>query len=225
MQFRFRDFVGISLLAGALVLLHSACTPSESATTAQTQAQAVDTAAPGNRPPTSSADDSAYARVGEPYRFQPQAADADGDRLTFSAENLPPWAHIDPASGAITGTPGDADVGEYEAITVAAADAAQRTRSAPFSITVVERVTVAATLEWEAPMVKGDGSPLDDLAGYRIVYGRSPDDLDHSVYVGDPAQTSYEFTDLPQGVWYFAVIALNANGLEGPPTPPAMKSI
>ena len=206
MQSRFRYFVGVILLAGVLALLHAVSrAPVESA--APAQAAGALPAVTGNRAPTISADAAAYARVGEPYRFQPEAADADGDRLSFTAENLPPWAQLDPATGTITGTPGDSDVGEYE------------------TITVVPRVTVAATLEWEAPMAKGDGSPLDDLAGYRIVYGRSPDDLDHSVYIGDPAQTSYEFTDLPQGVWYFAVIALNASGLEGPPTPPAMKSI
>jgi hypothetical protein len=223
MQLRIRHFVGVVLLAGGLVLLHGAFTAGDSAR----PVQATSPVAPGagNRPPTISADAPVYARVGQPYRFQPQAADADGDHLTFTAENLPPWAQFDPTTGAISGTPTDSDVGEYESITVAAADAARRTSAAPFSITVVPRQTVAATLEWEAPMAKGDGSPLDDLAGYRIVYGRSPDDLDHSVYIGDPAQTSYEFTDLPQGVWYFAVIALNANGLEGPPTPPAMKSI
>ena len=206
MQSRFRYFVGVILLAGVLALLHAVSrAPVESA--APAQAAGALPAVTGNRAPTISADAAAYARVGEPYRFQPEAADADGDRLSFTAENLPPWAQLDSATGTITGTPGDSDVGEYE------------------TITVVPRVTVAATLEWEAPMAKGDGSPLDDLAGYRIVYGRSPDDLDHSVYIGDPAQTSYEFTDLPQGVWYFAVIALNASGLEGPPTPPAMKSI
>ena len=224
MQSRFRYFVGVILLAGVLALLHAVSrAPVESA--APAQAAGALPAVTGNRAPTISADAAAYARVGEPYRFQPEAADADGDRLSFTAENLPPWAQLDPATGTITGTPGDSDVGEYETITVTAADAAQRASTAPFSITVVPRVTVAATLEWEAPMAKGDGSQLDDLAGYRIVYGRSPDDLDHSVYIGDPAQTSYEFTDLPQGVWYFAVIALNASGLEGPPTPPAMKSI
>ena len=80
-------------------------------------------------------------------------------------------------------------------------------------------------MQWEQPPSKVDGSPLDDLAGYRIVYGRNADDLDHSVFIDDPAQTSYEFTTLEAGIWYFAVIAVNANGLEGPPTIAAMKSI
>ena len=51
------------------------------------------------------------------------------------------------------------------------------------------------------------------------------DDCDRSVFINDPSQTSYEFTALEEGIWYFAVIAVSANGLEGPPTTAAMKSI
>jgi hypothetical protein len=82
-----------------------------------------------------------------------------------------------------------------------------------------------ASLRWEVPPSKLDGSPLDDLAGYRIRYGRNSDDLDKSVFISDPAVTSYEFNSLPSGIWYFAVVAVNAGGLEGPPTTTTMKSI
>ena len=87
------------------------------------------------------------------------------------------------------------------------ADATHHAISSPFNITVVGPASGVATLEWEQPLSKVDGSPLDDLAGYRIVYGRNPEDLDHSVFIDDPAQTSYEFATLSSGVWYFAVIA------------------
>ncbi len=82
-----------------------------------------------------------------------------------------------------------------------------------------------ASLQWEMPPSKVSGEPLDDLAGYRILYGRSSSDLDHSVLITDPATTSYQFSTLTSGVWYFAVVAVNANGLEGPPTTLATKSI
>ena len=36
--------------------------------------------------------------------------------------------------------------------------------------------------------------------------------------ITNPATTSYEFTTLGTGTWYFAVVAVNAGGLEGPPT-------
>jgi len=82
-----------------------------------------------------------------------------------------------------------------------------------------------ASLQWEKPPSKMDGSPLDDLAGYRILYGHDSSDLDKSVLIGDPATTSYEFTTLESGIWYFSVVAVNAGGLEGPPTTVATKSI
>jgi hypothetical protein len=181
--------------------------------------------AANNAPTIQNAGDE-YARVGENYVFQPAATDADGDTLSFTASNLPPWASIDPNDGRISGTPGPGDEGVYESIVIAVADAGRRAETAPFSITVVGDVaTGVATLRWEAPPSKLDGSPLDDLAGYRILYGRKADDLDQSVLINDPAVTSYEFTSLAKGVWYFAVVAVNSGGLEGPPTVVTTKSI
>jgi hypothetical protein len=161
------------------------------------------------------------------YNLQPAASDPDGDALTFTAENLPPWASIDAKTGRISGTPAAADVGAYESISIVAADAAHQATSDPLTITVVNDAggNGVATLRWGQPVSKVDGSTLDDLAGYRIAYGRESDDLDHSIFIGDPAQTSYEFATLASGTWFFAVMAVNANGLEGPPTPPAQKSI
>jgi Putative Ig domain len=190
-------------------------------------ADATDTATQArNRPPTIDAARDEYARVGETFAYQPAARDADGDSLRYSAENLPPWASMDPTNGRITGTPGPADLGVYELIIIRVADAARSAQTAPFSITVIEEAAGGvASLRWEVPPSKVDGSPLDDLAGYRIVYGRSSEDLDRSVFIDNAATTHYEFTGLTSGIWYFAVIAVNANGLEGPPTTITTKSI
>jgi hypothetical protein len=179
-----------------------------------------------NQAPTITGTQEGFAQVGVTYQYQPTASDAEGDLLRFTAANLPPWASIDPDTGRISGTPGENDVGVYEAITIAVADGARTTTSEPFSITVSAQAAQGyAALRWEVPAAKVDGSPLDDLAGYRILYGRSADDLDQSVLIDDPNTTSYEFTTLQSGTWYFAVVAVNAGGLEGPPTVTAMKSI
>jgi hypothetical protein len=45
------------------------------------------------------------------------------------------------------------------------------------------------------------------------------------VLIVDPTITSYQFATLPSGIWYFAVVAVNAGGLEGPPTTVASKSM
>ena len=225
MHFRLSDPVRAFLPAG--VLAFCAC-GGGSGGTSLTDSQGATppaTVASSNQAPPISGDANAYARVGHDYLFQPSSNDADGDHLTFSANNLPPWARIDPASGRLTGTPDAGDLGEYEDITITVADASHRAVTKPFSITVLSPPTGYATLHWEQPPVKVDGSPLDDLAGYRIVYGHDADDLDQSVFINDPSQTAFEFTSLEEGIWYFAVIAVSANGLEGPPTTAAMKSI
>lgn len=179
-----------------------------------------------NHAPTISGQVVDSVRVGENYDWQPTAADQDGDKLSFSAVNLPPWASIDPTDGRILGTPGETDVGVYESITIRVADATHISATQPFSITVLgEAASGLASLQWEMPPSKMDGSPLDDLAGYRILYGRNSDDLDKSVLIGNANTTSYEFSTLSSGVWYFAVVAVSSGGLEGPPTTIASKSI
>lgn len=181
-----------------------------------------------NAPPTISAAAIENVEVGTSFDLQPVASDPDGDELRFSAANLPAWATLDSTSGRISGTPGTNDVGVYESITITVADAAHQVATPPFSITVLAPAVAAtgvASLQWATPPSKVDGSPLDDLAGFRILYGRDGTDLDQSVVITDPTVTSYQFTTLASGVWYFAVVAVNACGLEGPPTTVASKSI
>ena len=222
MDFRFRDSVRAFLPAAALAFCHGCGGGGQGTSTSGPQLL---TSSAANQAPTISGEAGAYARVGRNYVYQPSFNDADGDALRFTATNLPPWASIDASNGRITGTPAANDLGAYEDITITVADASHRAVTSPFSITVLSPPMGMATLHWEQPPAKVDGEPLDDLGGYRIVYGRNADDLDQSVFINDPSQTSYEFTTLEEGIWYFAVIAVNANGLEGPPTIAAMKSI
>jgi hypothetical protein len=179
----------------------------------------------GNRAPTISGDANKVAQVGSEYAFQPEWADAEGDSLTFTATNLPGWAALDPKTGRISGTPHPTDVGAYESISITVADASHHVTSRDFSITVVGAASGVARLQWPTPVSKVDGSVLDDLAGYRILYGRDPEDLDHSVFISDPGAHSYEFATLDSGTWYFSIVAVNAGGEEGPATTPAMKVI
>jgi len=180
-----------------------------------------------NAPPTIVLAAVADAQVGATFDYQPVARDPESDTLRFSAANLPAWASLDTTSGRISGTPGPNDAGVYESISITVADATHKVVTAPFSITVNPALegSGVASLQWETPPSKVSGEPLDDLAGYRILYGRSSSDLDHSVLITDPATTSYQFSTLTSGVWYFAVVAVNSSGLEGPPTTLATKSI
>ena len=230
MRLSMRDSVRgfLPALALALTLAYfgrSAGSDSSSHNDALLTTASASTPAPISSVPTIAVDASAPARAGVRYELQPAVSNADNARLTFSAENLPPWASIDAASGTISGTPQSTDIGEHEAIVIKVADAAHRAATMPFTISVIGAAEGVARLEWQRPSSKLDGSTLDDLAGYRICYGRDPEELDHSVFISDPLQTSYEFSTLDAGLWYFAVISVNANGLEGPPNGTARKMI
>jgi len=226
MQFFARNGVRAFLPAVAMALCHGGCGGSDSGSVAALQTDSpASPIAVENRAPSISGDAAAYVRVGAPYEFEPTAKDADGDTLTFGATNLPPWATLDTKSGRIAGTPAADDVGAYESIVITVADATHTAKSSAFEITVLSAATGIAALQWEIPASKLNGSPLDDLAGYHILYGRSADDLDHSLFVDGSSVTTYEISSLDPGVWYFAVAAVNANGLEGPASTPAMKSI
>ena len=205
-----------------------ACGGSNEAATAATTADIDVAEFSNNSPPSIALAPVEEAQVGATYNYQPVAKDPESDTLRFTAANLPSWASLDATSGRISGTPGPADAGVYESISITVADATHKVATAPFSITVnpaLELGSGVASLQWEMPPSKVSGEPLDDLAGYRILYGRSSSNLDHSVMIPDPAITSYQFSNLTSGVWYFAVVAFNSQGLEGPPTTLATKSI
>jgi len=233
MQGRSRAFVRAFLPLLPLCLCHASGGGSDDKAdvTATTFGLAVP-AVSRNAPPIITVAAIADAQVGATFDYQPAVQDPDRDTLRFTSVNLPSWASLDPASGRISGTPGPHDAGLYESIAITVADATHLVVTAPFSIVVSPAVNPAlqlgsgvASLQWEMPPSKVSGEPLEDLAGYRILYGRSSSDLDHSVLITDPATTSYQFATLTSGVWYFAVVAVNSHGLEGPPTTFATKSI
>ena len=227
MRRRLRDLLRVFLPLLPLCLCNACGSRGESAAAATTAD--VDVAKIlNNGPPIVALAPVEAAQVGTAFDYQPVTQDPESDTLRFTAVNLPPWASLDSTNGRISGTPGPTDEGVYESISIAVADATHKVVTAPFSITVnpaLESGSGVASLQWEMPPSKVDGGPLDDLAGYRILYGRSSSDLDHSVLITDPATTSYQFSTLTSGVWYFAVVAVNASGLEGPPTTLATKSI
>jgi hypothetical protein len=179
----------------------------------------------GNRAPIVSGNAIEFARVDQDYVYVPDFEDPDGDALTFSATNLPTWALLDTRTGQISGRPGTSNLGSFESITITASDGEHQVSTREFAITVIGPSSGVARLEWPTPVSKVDGSMLDDLAGFRILYGRDPEALDHSVWIASPTAHSYEFATLAEGAWYFSIVAVNARGLEGPATTPTRKII
>jgi hypothetical protein len=72
-----------------------------------------------------------------------------------------------------------------------------------------------AILNWTAVSQNTNGAALTDLAGYRIYYGTSPNELSTVVVVPNAGATSYQVTNLSSGTWYFAVAAYTSSGIEG----------
>ena len=75
--------------------------------------------------------------------------------------------------------------------------------------------TVPPTSTWTAPATRSDGSPFDDLSGYRIYYGIEPNKLSCKIETGRRESSRMEHvTELPPGNWYFAVVSVDGAGVE-----------
>jgi hypothetical protein len=71
----------------------------------------------------------------------------------------------------------------------------------------------SATLSWDPPTTNEDGTPLTDLAGYKIYYGTSSGNYSQSVDVGKV--TTFTAGNLTEGVtYYFAATAYDISANE-----------
>ncbi len=94
-------------------------------------------------PATSVNQDAAYA-------FVPGASDLDGDTLVFSILNKPTWASFNTVTGALTGTPVNADVGVTNGIVISVSDGTTSVSLPAFNLTVVnlnDAPTISGTPE------------------------------------------------------------------------------
>jgi hypothetical protein len=173
-----------------------------------------------NLAPTISGTPSVGGSAGSPYEFEPVAADANGDRLVFSATNLPAWATLDPSTGRVTGTPTLAHAGSWPGIVVTVSDGRSSASLPSFGITVDPPAANigAVTLTWTAPTLSADGRTPAQLAGYRIYFGQVAEALTSSIAVANPGLTSYVVDGLANGTYYFAVTALSTEGAESTPS-------
>lgn len=71
----------------------------------------------------------------------------------------------------------------------------------------------SATLSWKAPTTNADGTPLTDLAGYKLYYGTTSGNFTHSLSVGNV--TTYTVSNLTDGLtYYFVTTAVDTSGNE-----------
>ncbi|WP_431687953.1 immunoglobulin domain-containing protein [Hahella sp. NBU794] len=88
---------------------------------------------------------------------------------------------------------------------------------------VVDRT---ALLSWTPPATREDGSVLaaSEIQLYRI-YHLSEDGSVETVYEASPDEISFSFDNLPVGTHYFAVSAVDVNGLESDTSDIVMKKV
>jgi hypothetical protein len=168
----------------------------------------------GNQAPNIAGTPPTVAREGQAYEFKPTAADADGDPLTFTIANRPAWATFDPQTGRLAGTPGAGSVGTYRDITIRVSDGTVVSALPAYSIAVEQASLGSATLSWVAPTQRDDGSPLTNLAGYRVRYGTSPGSYPNQLQIPNPGITSCVIENLPAGTYYFVATAYDSDGRE-----------
>jgi hypothetical protein len=192
-------------------------TPSPAPTTASTEQP--------NRSPTIAGLPLGAVMVGTQYSFTPTAADADGDILTFSISGKPSWATFTTTTGRLRGTPTQADVGSSSNIVISATDGAATVALNAFTINVVATAAGSVTLSWQPPSENDDGTPLSDLAGYKVYWGTSQGNYTNSIAVTNAGITSYVVEQLTPATWYFVTTAINSNGVESDYSNVASKTI
>lgn len=178
-----------------------------------------------NTSPTISGSPQTSAVAGSAYRFAPRASDADGDVLTFQITNAPSWATFDTSSGVLAGTPSNSDVGTYSNIVIRVTDGEATVALPAFSIRVEGTGFGSATLTWTAPTQRANGSPLSQLAGYRVYWGQESRNYTESVEIDNPGVTTYVVENLGPGTYYFATTAITTTGAESDYSNEASKTV
>jgi hypothetical protein len=83
----------------------------------------------------------------------------------------------------------------------------------------------SATLSWNPPTERTDGTPLSALSGYKIVYGPYSRNYRYAIDLDNPGLTRYFIDGLGPGTWYFAVIAIDSQGMQSTPSAEVSKTI
>jgi gliding motility-associated-like protein len=132
---------------------------------------------PVNDAPTISGTPATTVEQDAAYSFIPTASDIEDDVLTFSISNKPAWASFNTATGALTGTPGNADVGTTMGIVISVSDGSLSASLPVFTITVVNVN--------DAPTISMAGAPTSVLQGQLYDFTPVSADIDGDVLIYD----------------------------------------
>jgi hypothetical protein len=85
--------------------------------------------------------------------------------------------------------------------------------------------TGSIALSWSAPATNSDGSPVTDLAGYRVYYGTASGFYTDNVTITNPSTLSATITNLPADTYYVIVRAFNSVNAESQASVEVSKTI
>jgi hypothetical protein len=86
-------------------------------------------------------------------------------------------------------------------------------------------VTGSISLTWTAPTTNSDGSPVSDLAGYRVYYGTASGFYTDNVTINNPGTLSTTISNLPADTYYVIVRAFNSVNSESVASAEVSKTI
>ena len=151
-----------------------------------------------NNAPVISGTPATTVAQGAIYEFTPTGSDADNEPFSYVIENKPSWASFSESSGALTGTPGNGDVGTHSNIIIGITDGKATTKLDPFTITV--------TNVNDAPTISGAPTTLSVLQDQVWSFTPSIADID----VGDQLTLSL---NAGAPAW----LSINAGTISGTP--------
>ena len=178
-----------------------------------------------NHAPTISGNPKRGVTMNEMYDFQPTASDSDGDSLTFKIKNKPSWAQFDSQTGRVYGQPSLGDIGTYSNIVISVSDGQDSASLSAFTVTVSQSSLGSVSLSWTAPTQNTDGTPLTDLAGYRIYFGKTSRQYDNEITINNPGLTTYVVENLSPDTYYFAATSVNSSGIESAYSGEAVRTV
>jgi len=160
--------------------------------------------------------------VGSTFSFRPTASDADRDTLAYSIRNKPKWMVFSTVTGEIKGKPIGTDTGKYADISITVSDGKATATLPRFAIEVSNKQQApgkaqavgAVTLAWLPPTENMDGTVLNNLAGYRLHYGKKAAELDQIIQISNPSISRFVVENLPAGTYFFALKAYTKGGVE-----------
>jgi hypothetical protein len=141
--------------------------------------------------------------VNEMYEFEPTAAE----------------------TGRLYGQPTLDNLGIYDGIVISVSDGSASRSLPEFAIAVTQTALGKVTLSWVAPTQNADGSPLLDLAGYKIHYGKSSGIYDHEISIDNPSITTYVVDNLVPDTYYFSATSFNTSGVESEYSGEAVRTV